>query len=93
VNRLGKLSDSIYTGVLGAIVATVIATILKKAWSKATGSAPPNPRDPNASAREAIVWAAVSGLGVGVAGVLTSRISAARAQQHEVDVHPAQSMQ
>jgi len=86
MNSLGKLSDSIYTGVLGAIIGSLVAMVLKKAWSKATGAAPPDPRDPEASAREAIVWAALSGLGVGIAGVVTSRLAPARRQ-------PAQSMQ
>ena len=78
MNKLGKLSDSIYTGVLGAIFGAIIAAILKKVWSKATGMAPPDARDPEASARHAITWAALSGLGMGIAGVLTSRISPLR---------------
>ncbi len=78
MKKLGKLSDSIYTGVLGAIIAAIVASLLKKIWTKAIGADPPDPRDPNASAREAITWAAVSGLGAGIASVLTSRISPAR---------------
>ena len=74
---LSKLSNSIYTGLVGAVIAAVVAAVLKKVWTKATGDAPPDPRDPDASVRDALVWAGVSGVGVAVARMITARITAA----------------
>ena len=76
MNGLSKLSNSIYTGIVGALIATVVAAVMKKVWTKATGDVPPDPSDPEARVRDAIVWAAVSGVGVGVAKMITARITA-----------------
>jgi len=65
-----------------ALGATVVATIaarkaLTTSWKVATGKEPPqNPADPDVSIGEAVAWATVSGIAVGVARMLASRKAA-----------------
>jgi len=65
-----------------ALAATVFATIaarkaLTTSWKVATGKEPPqNPADPDVSIGEAVAWATVSGVAVGVARMLASRKAA-----------------
>ncbi|HEU4512357.1 MAG TPA: DUF4235 domain-containing protein [Nocardioidaceae bacterium] len=65
-----------------ALGATVIATVaarkaLTTSWKVATGKEPPqNPADPDVSMGEAMAWAVVSGVAIGVARMLASRRAA-----------------
>jgi len=63
-------------------VATVAATVatrrlLSATWALATGKPPPdNPEHPDVSMAEAVAWAALSGVAVGLARTLASRKTA-----------------
>ncbi len=65
-----------------ALSSTVGATIAARkaittSWKMATGKQPPmNPADPDVSIREAVAWAVMSGVAVGVARMLASRRAA-----------------
>jgi hypothetical protein len=66
-----------------ALASTVGAGIAARkamttSWKVATGKEPPeNPADPDVSIGEALAWAMVSGLTIGVARMLASRKAAA----------------
>jgi Protein of unknown function (DUF4235) len=74
-------SDSRSFTLLG-FVATVAATVatrklLSATWQLATGKEPPNnPEHPDVSIAEAVAWASVSGIAVGLARMLASRKAA-----------------
>ncbi len=65
-----------------ALGATLFATVaarkaLTTSWKVATGKEPPqNPADPDVSMGEAMAWAVVSGVAIGVARMLASRRAA-----------------
>jgi hypothetical protein len=64
---------------LGATVGATIAArrAMVITWKVATGKKPPsNPEHPDVSLAEAIVWASVSGVAVGLARMLASRKAA-----------------
>ena len=64
---------------LGATVAAGIAArkAMTTSWKVATGKEPPqNPADPDVSMGEAVAWAVVSGVAIGVARMLASRKAA-----------------
>ena len=61
---------------LGATVGAGIAArkAMNTSWKVATGKEPPqNPADPDVSLGEAVAWAVVSGVAIGVARMLASR--------------------
>lgn len=65
-----------------ALASTVGATLAARkamtaSWKVATGKEPPqNPADPDVSLGEAVAWAVISGVAVGVARMLASRRAA-----------------
>ena len=64
---------------LGATVGATIAArkAMTTTWKVATGKKPPvNPAHPDVSIGEAVAWASVSGLAVGLARMLASRKAA-----------------
>jgi hypothetical protein len=64
---------------LGATVAATIAArrAMVLFWKLATGKKPPsNPEHPDVSLAEAVTWASVSGVAVGLARMLASRKAA-----------------
>lgn len=64
---------------LGATVGATIAArrAMVVSWKLATGKQPPsNPEHPDVSIAEAIAWASVSGVAVGLARMLASRKAA-----------------
>jgi hypothetical protein len=64
---------------LGATVGATIAArkAMTTSWRMATGKQPPqNPADPDVSIGEALAWAMVSGVAIGVARMLASRKAA-----------------
>lgn len=65
-------------GVLAATAATLAARqLMDRTWRLATGNPPPsNPEHPDVTMAEAVAWAAVSGVAVGVARMLATRKAA-----------------
>lgn len=61
-----------------AVVAGILtARLLDATWKTATGHKAPNkPEHPDLDAREAIAWAAVSGMAIGIAKVFAARKAA-----------------
>lgn len=60
---------------IGAGIAT--RTAIKSLWKRTTGNEPPNdPADPTVAWKEALAWAAATGVGVGVARVVGRRLAA-----------------
>lgn len=65
-----------------ALASTIGATVAARkamttSWKMATGKQPPqNPADPDVSIGEAVAWAVMSGVAVGVARMLASRRAA-----------------
>lgn len=62
-----------------AAVATAIADKgIRSAWRATTGEEPPaNPTNPDVDWREAIVWAVLSGMAIGIARLVAQRRAAA----------------
>lgn len=64
------------------LAATTVASILAHralvaAWTASTGKPPPpNPAHPDVSLGEAVAWAALSGVGLGLARMISSRKAA-----------------
>ena len=68
-------------GAFSVVAALLAATVARKGltalWKAASGSEPPaNPADPEVSLEEALLWAGLSGLLVGVARMLATRRAA-----------------
>jgi hypothetical protein len=67
---------------VSGLVATTAATILARklmnaGWKVSTGKTPPkNPAHPDVSIGEAVAWAALSGVAVGLARMVASRKAA-----------------
>ena len=63
---------------VSAIGAAALAKkAMDKSWTVATGKKPPeNPADPDVDIREAVAWAVVSGVSIGVARMLAQRKAA-----------------
>ncbi|MDO5066268.1 MAG: DUF4235 domain-containing protein [Propionibacteriaceae bacterium] len=68
-----KLLWKIYAGAVGAITTLVAQKLVTKAWEAATGDVPPDPNDPDTPLTQAVIWAAASGLGVGMAQLTMNR--------------------
>jgi hypothetical protein len=67
--------------VYGLVATTVAAIVARKAlnatWKVSTGKTPPkNPAHPDVSIGEAVAWATLSGVAVGLARMLASRKAA-----------------
>ena len=77
---MAKDSSKIWT-IFSLISALGAATAARKglntSWKAATGKNPPeNPADPDVDLREALAWAVVSGVAIGVARMLAQRKAA-----------------
>lgn len=68
-----KLMWKVYAGVIGAATTLVAQKLVTMAWEASTGSEPPDPNDPETPLTQALIWAASSGLGVGVAQLVMNR--------------------
>lgn len=73
-----KLMWKIYAGAIGAVTTIVAQKLVTKAWEATTGDTPPDPNDPDTPVTQALIWAAASGLGVGVAQIMMNRFVANR---------------
>lgn len=61
------------SSIAGAVVAR---NVLKKGWEKVTNKKPPvNPAAPSVIWKEALLWGAATGMVVGIAKVITRRVS------------------
>ncbi|MGN6252598.1 MAG: DUF4235 domain-containing protein [Marmoricola sp.] len=68
---------SLFSLVSALAGATVAKRVLNTTWKAATGKEPPqNPADPDVAMREAVAWATVSGVAIGVARMLATRRAA-----------------
>jgi hypothetical protein len=70
-----NLVIKILTGALAAALAGAMTKAASGSWRKVTGAEPPAADDPEASTRQAVLWAAISGLTVAIAQVLATRVS------------------
>ena len=77
-------------GTGSALVAGVaVARVLDAAWATATGHKPPtSPENPDIGGREALLWAAVSGMAIGVAKTYATRRAAQYWVKSTGDVPP-----
>lgn len=68
-----KVLWKVYAGVLGAVTTLVAQKLVQKVWEVSTGDTPPDPNDPDTPMVQALIWAASSGLGVGIAQLTMNR--------------------
>jgi hypothetical protein len=68
-----KMVWNVYSGVLGALATFVAQKLITNAWEVVTGDEPPDLNDPEAPLVTAIIWAAASGIGVGVTQLTMNR--------------------
>ena len=62
---------------VGVTITMLIRRTMTRAWQHRTGGAPPNnPADDETTWKDAVVFAAVSGLAIGIARVLSDRAAA-----------------
>lgn len=67
----------IFSMVSALLAAQAVRRGLNTGWKAATGKKPPsNPADPDVNLREAVAWAALSGVTVGVSRMLAQRKAA-----------------
>ena len=77
-------------GAVGAAAALMARVGLKATWKAVRGEEPPeNPASPSTSWPEALVWAAASGVGLGVARLVLQR-GAAEAWRSATGAYPAE---
>jgi Protein of unknown function (DUF4235) len=68
---------TIFSLVSALVAATAARKALNTSWKLATGKRPPeNPADPDVDVWEAVAWATVSGVAIGVARMLAQRKAA-----------------
>ena len=68
-----KVIWNVYSGVLGALATFIAQKLITAAWQAATGEEPPDPNDPETPGFQAVIWAASSGVGVGVTQIMINR--------------------
>lgn len=83
------LATAVSAGVLAGILTR---SALKKGWEHTTGEPAPGTKNaPQAPLRQSVVWAAVSGLAVGVVKVLSQRAVASGWKAVKHDDPPTES--
>jgi hypothetical protein len=73
---VGTLLWKLYAGVLGAVAAAATTKLIAAVWRRATGDEPPELTDPEAPAREALLWAVTSAAGTAAAALVVDRLVA-----------------
>lgn len=68
-----KLMWKVYAGLLGAVTTLVAQKLVTKVWEASTGEPVPDINDPETPVVSAVIWAAASGLGVGISQLLMNR--------------------
>lgn len=63
----------IYAALIGTVTTIAAQKVLTKSWTVVTGEEPPEPGDPDTPLHLAVTWSIASGVGVGVAQLLTNR--------------------
>lgn len=90
MKRADQLMFSLIAGVLGTVTAGIAQRLLTSLWRSATGSEPPAATDPDTPTAQALTWALASGVGIGVAQLLVTRLVAAKwAENRIVKPEPA----
>lgn len=69
-----KIMWKVYAGAVGAVTTIVAQKLVTKIWEASTGDVPPDPNDPEVPLTQALIWAAASGLGVGMAQLVMNRV-------------------
>ena len=64
----------VYTGLTTTLVTVGMHKLLTAGWRFGTGDEPPEPTDPDADTRSAVLWALSSAAGIAVAQVLAQRV-------------------
>ena len=68
-----KLMWKIYAGLLGALTTLIAQKVVTKVWEASTGEPVPDINDPETPMARAFIWAAASGLGVGMTQIMMNR--------------------
>ncbi len=68
-----KVLWKLYAGLLGAATTLIAQKVVQKVWELSTGDTPPDPNDPDVPLTQALIWAASSGLGVGLSQLAMNR--------------------
>jgi hypothetical protein len=77
--KRGTGGNKALTAVVGFAAAFAARKMLHFAWKKVTGKEPPeHPEDPQVALGEALTWALVLGVGVGMARMLATRAATKR---------------
>lgn len=64
----------VYTGLAGSVATVATHRLLTSGWHFVTGEEPPEPTDPDADARSAVIWALASAAGLAATQVIARRI-------------------
>lgn len=76
MKKADQILFTVFAGLLASATAAALTKVLTKGWERATGELPPNPADPETPAKQALAWALLSGIGVGVAQLFVGRFAA-----------------
>ena len=76
--RMESIAWKVVAGVAAAVAGLAATTVLNVVWDKVIPDTDPpeDPTDPDTPARDALVWTALTGLGVGLATVFAQRSAA-----------------
>jgi hypothetical protein len=80
-----SIAWKVYSGIAAVAAGTIARKAVERAWTKATGKAPPNdPESPSVHWKEAVAWSALSGTTVAIARLLATRRAAGTWQRVSV---------
>lgn len=69
-----KLVFKAYTALASTVATVGMHQLLNKSWKFVTGEEPPEPTDPEADGRTALLWALASAAGLALAQVTAARV-------------------
>lgn len=73
----GSKTWTVFSLLAGLVAVALAKKTLDKSWTLATGKQPPeNPADPDVEIWEAVTWALVSGMAIGLTRMLAQRRAA-----------------
>lgn len=73
-----KIGWGLWSGLLSAGALFVSQKLVNAGWRTVVGDEPPEPNDPKTPAAYAFAWAALSGIGIGLAQLAVNRFAARR---------------